>query len=128
MGLADAKWPSSSAFDAISAGLSSDADKKAAVKQGGAIFAFQIKNSAGEEKTWYADLKETGNIGEGAAPSGKKADVTLVLSDENFQKLVAGQANAQKLFMSGKLKVKGNVMKATKLEPILKKAQPKAKL
>lgn len=54
--------------------------------------------------------------------------VTLVLSDDNFAKLVAGKANAQKLFMSGKLKVKGNVMKATKLEPILKKAQPKAKL
>lgn len=54
--------------------------------------------------------------------------VTLSLSDDNFAKLVSGKANAQKLFMSGKLKVKGNVMKATKLEPILKKAQPKAKL
>ena len=33
--------------------------------------------------------------------------------------------------MSGKLKVKGNIMKATKLESVLKKAQvqePKAKL
>jgi hypothetical protein len=31
--------------------------------------------------------------------------------------------------MAGKLKVKGDVMKATKMEPILKKAQPpKAKL
>ena len=30
--------------------------------------------------------------------------------------------------MSGKLKVKGDVMKATKMEPILKKAQTKAKL
>lgn len=54
--------------------------------------------------------------------------VTMVLSDDNFAKLISQKANAQKLFMSGKLKVKGNVMKATKLEPILKKAQPKAKL
>lgn len=54
--------------------------------------------------------------------------VTLSLSDEDFGKLVAGQANAQRLFMSGKLKVKGDVMKATKMEPILKKAQTKAKL
>jgi hypothetical protein len=30
--------------------------------------------------------------------------------------------------MGGKLKVKGNVMKATKLDPVLKKAQTKAKL
>ncbi len=54
--------------------------------------------------------------------------VTLSLSDEDFGKLVSGKANAQRLFMSGKLKVKGDVMKATKMEPILKKAQTKAKL
>jgi putative sterol carrier protein len=55
--------------------------------------------------------------------------VTLSLSDEDFGKLVAGKANAQRLFMGGKLKVKGDVMKATKMEPILKKAQAvKAKL
>jgi putative sterol carrier protein len=46
-----------------------------------------------------------------------------VLSDENFGKLVSGKANAQKLFMSGKLKVRGDVSKATKMEPILKKAK-----
>ena len=54
--------------------------------------------------------------------------VTLSLSDDDFGKLVSGKANAQKLFMSGKLKIKGDVMKATKMEPILKKAQTKAKL
>jgi putative sterol carrier protein len=32
------------------------------------------------------------------------------LNDAEFQKLVEGKANAQKLFMSGKLKVKGDVM------------------
>lgn len=54
--------------------------------------------------------------------------VTLSLSDDDFGKLVAGKANAQRLFMGGKLKVKGDVMKATKMEPILKRAQTKAKL
>lgn len=54
--------------------------------------------------------------------------VTLILSDDDFAKLISGKANAQKLFMSGKLKIKGDVMKATKMEPILKKAQTKAKL
>lgn len=37
--------------------------------------------------------------------------MTLSLSDENFGKLVSGKTKAQNLFMSGKLKVKGNVMK-----------------
>ena len=55
--------------------------------------------------------------------------VTLSLSDDDFGKLVSGKANAQRLFMSGKLKVKGDVMKATKMEPVLKRAQTvKAKL
>ena len=41
--------------------------------------------------------------------------VTLQLSDADFQKLIDGKGNAQQMFMSGKLKVKGDVMKATKL-------------
>jgi putative sterol carrier protein len=54
--------------------------------------------------------------------------VTLTLSDADFGNLVTGKANAQRLFMSGKLKIKGDVMKATKMEPIFKKAQNNAKL
>lgn len=54
--------------------------------------------------------------------------VTLSLSDTDFSALVSGKANAQRLFMGGKLKIKGNIMKATKMEPVLKKAQGKAKL
>jgi hypothetical protein len=94
-------------------------------------------------------LKETGEVGKGLAPVDKKPTgmllvwrwllfhetrlicsvaVNLILSDDQFSKLISGKANAQKLYMSGKLKVKGDVMKATKMEPILKKAQSKAKL
>jgi len=52
----------------------------------------------------------------------------LILSDKDFAGLASGKANAQRLFMSGKLKVKGDVMKATKMEPIFKKVQNGAKL
>ncbi|EOA91459.1 hypothetical protein ACJQWK_03465 [Exserohilum turcicum] len=132
MSLKHDDFPSSAAFDQIASALSaSDADRQDAIKTGGAIFSFNLKNKAGKEEKWYLDLKETGTIGKGAAPEGKKADVTLTLPDEEFGKLVLGKANAQRLFMSGKLKVKGNIMKATKLESVLKKAQvqePKAKL
>ena len=37
--------------------------------------------------------------------------VTLSLSDDDFGKLANGKTQAQRLFMSGKLKIKGNVMK-----------------
>lgn len=143
------KFPSSAAFDAISEALASDADKKAAIKQGQAVFAFTLKNTAGETESWHIDLKNKGTVGKGLGekPTGKHtclgiaqlcecdgiyADhhclVTLSLSDADFANLVSGKGNAQRLFMSGKLKIKGDVMKATKLDPILKKAQTKAKL
>ncbi|KAI8629939.1 SCP2 sterol-binding domain-containing protein [Xylariaceae sp. FL1651] len=126
MGLSNDKFPASAAFDAINGVLSSsDADRKDAIKQGNGVYAFTLKNKAGDTESWHIDLKEKGAVGTGL---GNKPNVTLSLSDEDFGKLVAGQANAQRLFMSGKLKIKGDVMKATKLDPILKKSQTKAKL
>ncbi|KAK5047774.1 hypothetical protein LTR84_006439 [Exophiala bonariae] len=129
MSLKHEAFPSSEAFEAIDAALSSsESERKEAVNQGKAIFAFKLKNDQNQEEAWHIDLKETGKVGKGEAPAGKKADVTLSLSDENFGKLVTGKTKAQSLFMSGKLKVKGNVMKATKMEPILAKAKAQAKL
>ncbi|KAK3328016.1 SCP2 sterol-binding domain-containing protein [Cercophora scortea] len=125
MSLKNDKFPASAAFDAISQALSTDADKKDAIKQGNAVFAFTLKNAAGETDSWHIDLKTKGVVGKGL---GEKPTVSLTLSDADFGNLVAGKANAQRLFMSGKLKIKGDVMKATKLDPILKKAQTKAKL
>lgn len=137
-----AKFPSSTAFDLIAEGLQNESDRKDAVKQGKAIFAFNIKNTSGEEKAWYLDLKKKGEVGNGTAPAGEKANVILSLSDADFAGLIGksamstytaslvtrgadGSQSAQKLFMGGKLKVKGDVMKATKMETVLKKAQQK---
>ncbi len=54
--------------------------------------------------------------------------VTLILGEEDFTKLFLGEANPQRLFMAGKLKVKGDIMKALKLQPILGMVRDKAKL
>jgi len=122
MSLKSDAFPSSEAFDVINSALTaSDADRKDAIKQGNAVFAFTLKNKAGETESWHIDLKSKGEVGKGL---GEKPTVTLSLSDEDFGKLVSGKANAQRLFMSGKLKVKGDVMKATKLEGVLAKARP----
>ncbi|ROV93986.1 hypothetical protein VSDG_06300 [Cytospora chrysosperma] len=126
MSLVNEKFPSSAAFQAINESLNaSEADKKDAIKQGNGVYAFTLKNTAGETESWHIDLKSEGKVAKGL---GEKPDVTLQLSDADFGNLVAGKGNAQRLFMAGKLKIKGNVMKATKLDPILKKAQTKAKL
>ena len=70
--LLPASFPSSAAFDAIAAALSSEADRKDAVKKTGAIFAFTLKNKDGEQKDWHIDLKKSGTVGKGAAPAGEK--------------------------------------------------------
>jgi hypothetical protein len=63
------------AFDAINDALNlSEADKQDAMKQGQSIFGFKLKNAEGKEQSWYIDLKESGTVGKGEAPEGKKAD------------------------------------------------------
>ncbi|SPN97738.1 probable peroxisomal protein POX18 [Cephalotrichum gorgonifer] len=126
MSLKSDNFPASAAFDAINSALTSnDAERNSAIKQGNAVFAFTLKNKAGETESWHIDLKSKGEVLKGLP---EKPTVTLSLSDDDFGNLVTGKANAQRLFMSGKLKIKGDVMKATKMEPILKKAQTNAKL
>ena len=57
---------------------SSEADRKDAIKQGNAIFAFTLKNKAGETESWHIDLKEKGAVGAGAGskPTGKDTSAT----------------------------------------------------
>lgn len=112
-----AAFPSSPAFDAISQALSSESAKRDALKAGGgAIFAFTLTNTSGAQESWYIDLKQSAGVGKGAAPEGQKPDVTLIFKDEDFGKLAAGTVQAQKLYMSGAMKVRGDLMKATKAE------------
>jgi len=68
-------FPSSQAFEEISSALkASDQDRKEAIKNAAAIFAFTLKNDAGKEESWFIDLKQTGTVGKGLAPEGKKPD------------------------------------------------------
>ena len=67
------KFPSSAAFDEINNALNaSEADRKDAMKQGNAVFAFTLKNAAGETESWHIDLKNKGAVGTGVGekPTG----------------------------------------------------------
>ncbi|ODQ66034.1 sterol-binding-like protein [Nadsonia fulvescens var. elongata DSM 6958] len=126
MSISKPEFPASKIFDVIKEQLGSDeVFKKKAIKQVNCIVAFNLKNKEGDTSSWFIDLKKSGEIGQGATASAGPADVSLNLSDEHFSQLVNGKANAQKLFMSGKLKVKGNVMKAAGIEGVLKQAKAK---
>lgn len=79
-------FPSSEAFEAIDAALSSsESERKDAVNQGKAIFAFKLKNAQDQEEAWHIDLKETGKVGKGEAPAGKKADGELRFLQDHLQ-------------------------------------------
>ncbi|KAH9928417.1 sterol-binding-like protein [Amylocystis lapponica] len=99
---------------------------RAAHPQTNGIFELRVKNAAGAEAIWTIDLKSTGSVYKGAAKA--KPNVTILLSDETFEQLAVGKLDGQKAFMTGKLKTKGNMMFATKLDGVLKSARTKAKL
>ncbi|KAI8618538.1 SCP2 sterol-binding domain-containing protein [Chytriomyces sp. MP71] len=116
-------FKSSALFVQIKASLSAPAAKADALKKVNGVFHLVVKNAAGKEQTWTIDLKNKGDVLLG--PDGKP-DITISLSDDTFVDLADGKINGQKAFMSGKLKVKGNIALATKLDSVLKAAKPAA--
>lgn len=54
---------------------SSDADRKQAIDMGKGIYAFTLKNAAGETDSWHLDLKNEGKVGKGVGekPDGKSS-------------------------------------------------------
>lgn len=91
-----------------------------------AVLVITLKNKEGKEQSWLLDFKQEGSIKK--VDSLPKSDVQLILKDADFVKLANGKANGQKLFMNGKLKVKGNMMKATAIESVFKAIDPRPKL
>ncbi|KAG5646117.1 hypothetical protein DXG03_004356 [Asterophora parasitica] len=101
----------------------SDAERQSQIKKTNGIFELQVSNEAKEVATWTIDLKKTGTVYKGSAKP--KADVTIILTDDTLGELASGKLNGQKAFMTGKLKTKGNIMLATKLDGVLKGAKAK---
>ncbi len=81
-------------------------------------FLFKLSSP---ESAWTIDLTTPpGTVSEGVAG---KAACTLELSDADFMAMATGQADAMKLFSTGKLKITGDVMASQKLG-FLKKLTP----
>lgn len=116
----------SALFSDLKAGLADEALKKKAIAGVKAVIVITLKNKEGKDQSWLLDLKNNGTLEKVDKPP--KNDVQLLLKDADFVKLANGKANGQKLFMNGKLKVKGNMMKATAIESVFKQMDPRAKL
>ncbi len=91
-----------------------DADP-AKVKGVEAVFQFELSGDDGG--TFYASVSDgETEIVEGANDS---PNVTIILSAEDFQKMMDGELNATSAFMAGKLKVKGDMSLAMKLQALI---------
>lgn len=88
----------------------------------GGVFQFNLTGA--DESTWFIDLKSgAGSLGPGEAPSG--ANCTMTLDSNDFTKMFAGELKPVAAFMAGKLKIKGDMALAMKLEKLMNKMTPK---
>ena len=76
-----------------------------------ASYLFDI-DGAGQWKVDVDDGKVT--VTEGAG----EADTTIQASEQTFEKIVAGEQNPTTAYMTGKLKVKGDMGQAMKLQKL----------
>ena len=80
-----------------------------------AIYQFNISGPGGG--SWTVDCTAPGGrIAAGTAPDAK---CTVSATDLDFLNIVNGKLNAQMAFMSGKLKIQGDMGLAMKLQQIL---------
>jgi len=112
-------------FDQLNSIIKSDSK---IVREVDAVLVYSINNKKiGKNITFTVDLKNgSGSVYEGTPKT--PADTTFTLEDEDFVQMITQQSNPQKLFLEGKIKLKGNIGKAMTFEKALKGRAPKAKL
>eukprot|EP00834_Sanchytrium_tribonematis_P006244 NODE_440_length_7390_cov_0.787546.p10 type:complete len:113 gc:universal NODE_440_length_7390_cov_0.787546:6423-6085(-) len=111
----------SQVIDTLSASFQSlsESKRKEMLSKINSIFIIEIDGTK-----YVLDFK-SGNIKKHASESG---DVTILLKEKDLMDIVQGKLTSQNAFMKGKLKIKGNMMTALKLDSALKTLQQGAKL
>ena len=90
----------------------------------------QIRAAAGDDaglgKTLKFDFKDGGFVhidGGAVTNDDAPADCTIVVSQHDFEELARGRLDPAMALMRGKLKVKGDMSVAMKLQPLLARAR-----
>uniref|UniRef100_A0A3Q1HRU4 Hydroxysteroid dehydrogenase-like protein 2 n=1 Tax=Acanthochromis polyacanthus TaxID=80966 RepID=A0A3Q1HRU4_9TELE len=111
--------PIGSTFDTIKGVINEDV-----VKATQAIYQFDL--SGEHSGVWFLDLKSgSGSVGQGQPPI--KPDVVMMMDSSDFNKMFSGKLKPTMAFMSGKLRVKGDMSLAIKLDKLMGRMN-KAKL
>ncbi|XP_029025826.1 hydroxysteroid dehydrogenase-like protein 2 isoform X2 [Betta splendens] len=105
------RGPIESTFDLIREVINGDV-----VKSTQGIYQFDL--SGEHAGVWFLDLKSgSGSAGQGQPPV--KADVVMAMDSADFSKMFLGQLKPTMAFMSGKLRIKGDMTLAIKLEKLM---------
>jgi putative sterol carrier protein len=97
-------------FQQIDTALSNDASHAKGLE---AVYQFELDG----EGTYHIVFKgENSYAAEGAA---EDPNCTLIMTAEDFKQMAEGNLNGTKAFMTGRLKIKGNMGLALKLQDIL---------
>ncbi|GFY52637.1 hydroxysteroid dehydrogenase-like protein 2 [Trichonephila inaurata madagascariensis] len=81
------------------------------------IYAFHITGP--ENEVWFVDMKNgSGAVGKGQPPAGS-ADCIFTMELDSFIKMFTGSLKPTSAFMSGKMKLKGDMALAMKLERLM---------
>lgn len=79
-----------------------------------AVYQFDISGEGGGQ--WNVALADgSATVAEG---THENPSITISASDENWLKIVAGELNGQTAFLTGKLKIKGDMSLAMKLQSV----------
>jgi putative sterol carrier protein len=97
-------------FESLESKLNSDPSKLAGMD---AVYQFQVG-----EGTYCVTMKEgKASVASASAPD---PNCTVTMAENDFLEMLAGKLNSQMAFMTGKLKVAGDMGLALKLESFLK--------
>lgn len=94
------------------------------VRQNGCLYLFQLDGENGG--LFYLDLKN-GNGGAGEGLPSTEPDVTLTLSVADMQNMFMGNIKPLQVYMSGRLKVSGDLSAAINIEDFVKRVVDKMK-
>lgn len=85
-----------------------------------------VAGSSGLDRSLTVDLKGEGFIhitGNTVTNENAPADCTIIVAKDDLEKMVAGELDPTMAFMTGKLKINGDMSVAMKLQPILAAAK-----
>ncbi|KAF8372720.1 hypothetical protein PRIPAC_79149 [Pristionchus pacificus] len=97
------------------------------LKSVNAIVLYEILKDGQPAGKWTMDFKcAPARVYAGEPENGAKPNVTVTMEDQIFVALAAGELDAVKAFMTGKVKAKGNIMLMQKLNTVMTNARKRA--